>query len=214
MRCALAVFAFALAACVGDPPDAPAPAPADELVNPPLFQAAYRVDAQMFPEDGGQGLPLVMVRDGARTRMEITTPASGRVVIITAGGDSFVIRETLGQYDVIRIPPEAAPQAPDVAWSGAGVRARRTGDCRVADENGTLYESTDAAAGQRGVACITADGVMLEAYENGRLVWRASRVLRGPQDPEQFALPAGAAVLDAAAVAAGADGALEQLRQR
>jgi hypothetical protein len=191
----------------------PPPATPPELVNPPLFQAAYRIDAEMFPEGGGQGLPLVMVRDGAATRMEITTPASGRVVVLRVDGESFIIRETLGLYDVIRIPSDAAPQAPDVAWTAPGVRARRAGDCRVAAETGTLYESTDPAAGQRGLACISADGVMLEAHENGRLVWRASRVLRGPQDPALFELPEGAAIVDAATMADEADTAAARLRQ-
>jgi hypothetical protein len=211
MRHLVLALSFLLLACGGDPPAAPAPS--GELVNPALFVASYRVDATMFPEGGGPGLPLTMVRDADRTRMEITTPASGRVVIITLGADSFVIRETLGLYDVIRIPAALAPQAPDVAWAQAGVRVRRTGECRVSAEQGVLYESTDPAAGVRGVACISADGVMLEAHENGRLVWRASRVLRGVQDPDQFALPAGANAIDAAAIADEAEAATERLRE-
>ncbi len=208
-------FAFALAmvlAACGDPPSPVGPT--DELVTPPLFQAAYRVDAEMFPESGGAGLPLVMVRDGDRTRMEITTPESGRVVVISAAGESYLIRELLGLYDVIRIAPGAAPQPPDVAWTAPGVRVRRTGDCRVASETGGMFESTDPVTGQRGVACISSDGVMLEARENGRLVWRASRVLRGPQDPAQFTPPPGAAILDAEGLAANADTALQGLQAR
>jgi hypothetical protein len=183
---------------------------AEETVRPPLFQAAYRVDAQIFPEDGSAPLPLVLIRDGARTRMEVSLPNRGDAVFLVRDDETLMIMRLLGGDLVVRAPADAAPPIPEATLAGADLR--RMGDCAVAGEAGSLFANPNTGTGQPGRACITADGIMLQAFEGERLVWQANAVRRGAQDPALFEPPLGASIIDAADMGEAAAGMADQFQ--
>lgn len=204
-----ALAAAAVAACGAQDPTATRSVPgAGEMVQPPLFQAAYRVDAQIFPEDGSAPLPLALIRDGRRTRLEMSLPHRGEAVFLVRETETLMIMRLLGDDLVVRVPADAAPSLPDAALAGADLS--RVGDCAVAGERGSLFENPNTGAGRAGRACIAPDGVMLQAFEDERLVWQAISVRRGPQDPGLFEPPPGAAVIDAAEMGQAAAGMADQ----
>lgn len=210
-RCLFAFAAIALAACgAQDPTETRSTPGADEAVRPPLFQAAYRVDAQIFPEDGSAPMPLVLIRDGAQTRMEVSLPNRGDAVFLVRDSETLMVMRLLGGDLVVRAPADAAPPIPDAALAGADLR--RIGDCMVAGEAGSLFENPNTGSGQPGRACITADGIMLQAFEGERLVWEANAVRRGPQDPALFEPPPGASIIDAADMGEAAAGMADQFQ--
>ena len=207
----LIAAALGLAACGAQDPTATRSAPGEgETVRPPLFQAAYRVDAQIFPEDGSAPMPLVLIRDGARTRLEVSLPNRGDAVFLVRDGETLMIMRLLDGDLVVRAPADAAPPIPDAGFAGADLR--RVGDCAVAGENGSLYENPNTGGGRPGRACITADGIMLQAFEGERLVWQASTVRREPQDPALFEPPPGVSIIDASVIGEAASGMAEQFQ--
>lgn len=102
----------------------------------------------------------------------------------------------------VRIPDSDAPKPMEEAWVTLGADgARSTGKCTVAGEAGTLWTPRERAQGEPRTACITNDGIVLEIKEGPRVLWQATAVQRGPQDPALFGVPAGYQVIDPQAVA-------------
>lgn len=204
-RIALALVSMAvLAACN---PSAQAPAP-DDGVFPNLVGASYRAEGTISRD--GSSMPIVMIRDGQKMRMEINSP-EGLSIIISNGetGESYVISNAGGRQIAMRTSAASdAFEDPAAAWRD-GSTATRVGPCSAAGESG--MEWTNMAEGAPGTACVTRDGIILYAGENGVRSWETTSVQRGPQPAELFTLPPGVQVMDLNNIPGMAD-AIERAR--
>jgi len=166
---------------------------------PDLASGSYRAEATIYG-DNGDTMPVVMIRDGHKQRMEMTTGEGQTVMIINPDtGEDYVISNVGGQQMAMRISQQNSPVSdPSAEWSGdMASNATRTGTCSAAGENGV--EWTRAATEEGGAphtACVTGDGIILRAKEGDRTVWETTSVERGPQSAELFTLPAGVQVMD------------------
>ncbi len=61
-------------------------------------------------------------------------------------------------------------------------------------------------------ACVTNDGIILEAKEGDRITWQTTSVQRGPQAAELFTVPAGVQVIDMADMGAAMRDAMERAK--
>lgn len=113
----------------------------------------------------------------------------------------------------VRIEDTDAPQPLEAAWAALGAdNARSVGKCEVAGEDGHEWTPRDAeGTGIDRVACITNDGVVLRVRENERVLWEATSLQRGEQDPAMFGLPAGYQVIDPQATAEAVGESMQQL---
>lgn len=182
----------ALAACNPSAPSGENAAPSVSDVFPNLTSASYRAEANITRE--GQTIPVVMIRDGQKLRMEINAP-QGQTTMLTNGetNEAFIIATAAGQTRAMRIQNQDA-EDPTADWQGEMANATRTGSCAVAGENGA--EWTRDENGTPHTACVTSDGIILRAAEGGQTVWETTSVQRGPQSAELFAVPAGVQVID------------------
>lgn len=190
----LLVAAGALAAC--NPSAENEAGGAESGVFPDLASASYRAEATITDERG-QTIPVVLMRDGPRQRMEFTT-AEGRSVIITNAetGESLILAEQGGRTYAMRATVDSSQfEDPSMAWGGQlAATATRTGGCSVAGQNGSQW--TRSENGAISTACVTNDGIILRAAEGDRVVWETASVERGPQPASQFELPPGVQVMD------------------
>lgn len=218
-RAILAVVSVcALAACN---PSTPAGQSADNGaggggVFPNLTNSAYRAEATLSNAEG-QSMPVVMVRDGANMRMEFNTDGAASTFIANAQtGESYVITTQGGRTMAIRASGmNEGITDPTSNWQNqlADHNATRTGNCSVAGENGAEWTKTTAEDGTDTV-CVTEDGIILRATDDGRVVWETTSVQRGPQNAAQFALPEGVQVMDLGNMGAAMNQALEAAKQR
>jgi hypothetical protein len=182
----------ALAACNPSAPSGENAAPSVSDVFPNLTSASYRAEANITRE--GQTIPVVMIRDGQKLRMEINAP-QGQTTMLTNGetDEAFIIATAAGQTRAMRIQSQDA-EDPAADWQGEMGAATRTGDCSVAGENGAEWTREENGAPQ--TACVTSDGIILRATEGGQTVWETTSVQRGPQSADLFTVPAGVQVID------------------
>jgi hypothetical protein len=193
MRALVVIGAAALLAACGQN-EGPGQA-ADTGAFPDLGAASYRLEATIQHDNGA--LPVVMLRDGRKLRMEMSTP-EGVSTIITNGetGESFIITQMGGQTMAMRAPASGGNfEDPTADWQAdlAG-RATRTGSCSVAGQSGAEWTQTEEGVAR--TACVTNDGIILRATEDGRTVWETTSVQRGPQPADRFVLPPGVRVMD------------------
>lgn len=164
---------------------------------PDLNTAAYRAEATLNNGEG-DNIPAVMVRDGKNTRFEMNAP-QGASTLISNGdtGETFVITNQGGRTIAIRASGmDTGVSNPMDSWQGElSENATRTGACSVAGENGAEWTRTTAEDGTDTV-CVTEDGIILRATDDGRVAWEVTGVQRGPQDAAQFTLPEGVQVMD------------------
>jgi hypothetical protein len=186
------VSVCALAACNPSAPSGENAAPSVSDVFPNLTSASFRAEANIMRE--GQTVPVVMIRDGQKLRMEISAP-QGQSTIITNGetGESFIIATAMGQTHAMRLQQQDN-EDPTAEWQGELATATRTGSCSVAGENGAEWTRDENGAPH--TACVTSDGIILRAAEGGQTVWETTSVQRGPQAADLFVLPAGVQVID------------------
>ncbi|MGE0740362.1 MAG: hypothetical protein AB7O98_03400 [Hyphomonadaceae bacterium] len=177
---------------------------------PNLANAAYRAEVTATGENG-DSIPVVMIRDGAKMRMEFTSD-DGQTTLITDGasGESFVLTNAGGNVMAIRASGLNQGLAnPTDVWGGElAERATRTGTCSVAGENGSEWTEANGTD----TACVTDDGIILRATDDGRTVWEATSVSRGPQDAALFQLPEGVRVMDLGNVGAAMNDALARAK--
>jgi hypothetical protein len=180
---------------------------------PDLTGASYRAEATLSNQDG-ESMPVVMVRDGRKLRMEMTTRGVASTIITNGDtGESFVLTNQGGRLMAIRASGMNQTDPAD-AWQGELAQsATRTGTCSVAGESGAEWTKTTAEDGTDTV-CVTDDGIILRATDDGRVVWETTRVERGAQSAEQFALPAGVQVTDLGDMSAIMNQAMEAAKQR
>ena len=186
------VSVCALAACNPSAPSGESGQASVSDVFPNLGATAFRAEANLTRE--GQTIPVVMIRDGQKLRMEINAP-QGQTTMLTNGetNEAFIIATAAGQTRAMRIQSQEA-EDPTADWQGEMANATRTGSCAVAGENGA--EWTRDENGTPHTACVTSDGIILRASEGGQTVWETTSVQRGPQSAELFAVPAGVQVID------------------
>lgn len=206
------VAACALAACN---PSAPAgdagSADAGGGLFPDLSRTAYRAEATAMHE--GETTPIVMIRDGAKMRMEIAS-SDGQTIIIANGqnGENYIISTQGGRQMALRATGLGDQVSdPTREWQGElAETATRTGTCSVAGENGAEWTKTT----EEGVetVCVTDDGIILRATDDGVTVWETTQVQRGAQEANLFELPPGVQVMDLGNLGAAAAAAMEQAK--
>ncbi len=196
------VVACALGACNQNAPGGDAPQGSAPGVFPNLFQTAYRAEGVIAGPEG-QESPVVMIRDGQKMRMEMTTPQGDFAIVINHDTDeNFMITQMGGRPVVMRQSHAGMVTPPEDLWSGdLSQTATAAGPCAHAGETGTEWRRTDANG--EGAGCVTADGIILWASQNGTRTWNTTAVQRGPQDPSLFAIPPGVQVLDPAQLGTG-----------
>jgi hypothetical protein len=113
----------------------------------------------------------------------------------------------------VRISDADAPQPLETPWAALGAsNARSVGDCNVAGQRGHEWAPKEAPApGVERTACITADGIVLRVRENNRVLFEATNVQRGTQNPALFGVPPGYQTINPEAVAEGVGQRLDQL---
>jgi hypothetical protein len=183
---------------------------------PDLNGVAYRAEATLTNADG-ETQPLVMIRDGRKTRVEFPS-ADGPSTLITNGdtGESFVLTTQRGRTMAIRASGLGGEQFsnPADAWQGELAQdATKTGSCSVAGETGDEWTKTTEADGTDTV-CVTNDGIILRATDDGRVVWETTSVQRGAQAAELFTLPEGVQVMDLGNMGGMLNDAIEAAKQR
>ncbi|MGD9981186.1 MAG: hypothetical protein AB7H66_01345 [Hyphomonadaceae bacterium] len=182
---------------------------------PDLNGVAYRAEATLTNRDG-ETQPIVMIRDGRNSRIEIAS-GEGASTIITNGdtGESFVLTTQGGRTMALRATGMGENfNNPADAWQGELAQdATRTGDCTAAGETGAEWTKTTEADGTDTV-CVTNDGIILRATDDGRVVWETTSVERGPQAASLFTLPEGAQVMDLGNMGNALNQALEAAKQR
>lgn len=194
MRIAALALITVLAAC-----NPSAPSSGGDSLFPDLSSASYRAEA-VIHGNNGQNLPVVMMRSGGKVRMELNTgdgaiaaihnpDTNQTVTLMTRAGRTFAVQSDVSDYS-----------DPSADWTGAN-QATRTGSCSVAGENGA--EWTRDVNGTPHTACVTEDGIMLQAREGDRVTWETTSVVRGPQDAALFTVPEGVEVMDPAAMIGG-----------
>ena len=210
------VSVCALAACN---PSTPAGQSADNGGGgafPNLTNSAYRAEATLSNAEG-QSIPVGGMRDGGNMRMEFNADGAASTFISNAQtGESYVISTQGGRTMAIRASGMTdSITDPTSNWQNqlADQNATRTGNCSVAGENGAEWTKTTAEDGTDTV-CVTEDGIILRATDDGRVVWETTSVQRGPQSAAQFALPEGVQVMDLGNMGAAMNQALEAAKQR
>lgn len=194
----LAVCAVALAACN---PSAPGSEGSGDGgggaagVFPNMVGASYRAEGSMTNPESGEVMPIVMIRDGQKVRMEMTS-ARGEVTVISNPdtGDVFSIVNAGGRRMAIRAEADAMPN-PGAEWAGdAGAGATFTGPCTGAGQAGGEWART--TDGHADTVCVTHDGIVLKATRDGATTWDTTSVQRGAQSADLFVLPPGVQVMD------------------
>lgn len=157
-----------------------------------------------------------MIRDGRNMRMEISS-AEGASTIITNGdtGESFILSNQDGRMMAIRASGlNQGFTNPVDQWHGElSQTATRTGSCSAAGESGAEWTTTTPEDGADTV-CVTEDGIILRATDDGRVVWETTRVQRGAQSADLFTSPPGTQVVDLGNMGAMMNEALEAAKQR
>ena len=179
-------------------------------VFPNLFQTNFRAEATVTGSDE-KSMPVVMIRSGHKLRMELTNREGEQIMIMNPDDhEMLMIGSHAGQRMALRVPNLDIPD-PTAKWQGdVATHAHATGPCMAAGEMGTRWEGQDDD-GKPVTACVTGDGVILNATNDGRTVWETTHVTRGPQDPALFAAPAGVRVMN---LGPGAAAALSHLERR
>lgn len=173
MHVATPVFAAALLAT----------SPALAQDRPPAFPT--RDVAVTYRTAGGDEMRIAWHAGEQRMRMDMPG-GRGAMVLDIKGRRAFMVMDA--QRTVMELPVgedmEQAGRIPDEA------RLTREGADRVAGHPCTVWRMEHE--GERGTACITADGVMLRARgADGAQQMEAVQVTYAPQDAARFRPPAG-----------------------
>jgi hypothetical protein len=189
------VSACALAACNPS-------APSGGGLFPDLTRASYRAEATAYDPNGGT-MPVVMIRSGNKVRMEMAGPQGQIAAVNNAeSGEHFVLITNGGQTMAMQMSADDYKD-PAADWTAEfASSATRTGSCAVAGESGS--EWTREANGEVSTTCVTDDGIILRATEDGRTTWETTSVQRGAQSADLFVLPPGVKAMDMSAMAGAA----------
>ncbi len=184
---------------------------------PNLFQASYRADGQVIRENG-QTMPITMIRSGPNMRMEMDTGREGRMAIIrNASTHEMYTIMTMAGRQIAMQTDTSTVQDPFQAFANhednnPHIHIAHGGPCLQAGETGSEWTVTndEETTPRPHTACVTTDGIILQAKDGDRVTWQTTHIQRGPQDPALFALPPGVQVMNArniGAIVAGMRGA-------
>ncbi len=206
---------------------------------PTFGEADYRIEGATT-DANGQSTRTVIYRDGPKMRVEATLAnfGQGAVVFDESTNAAYVLNPTGAALPAaapsatatppatdaapaaapaqvlgvaIRVDDANAPKPMEAAWQALGAdNARHVGRCAVAGEDGNEWRPRNGDTGVR-TACITDDGIVLRVTQEGAVLWEASALQRGAQDPALFGVPAGYQVIDPQALAEQVGENLEQL---
>lgn len=199
------VSVCALAACN---PSAPGGATGGQF--PTLNQTPYRLEATIIA-DNDTRMPVVMIRDGQKMRVEMSGPQGTNTIISDAAtGETLSLVSMGGRQMALRMSADQVND-PTVEWqSELAATATFTGPCAAAGETGGQW--TNQADGHTDTVCVTGDGIILGATLDGRATWETTSVQRGPQSADLFTLPAGVEVTDLGQMGAAMEDALARAK--
>lgn len=177
-------------------------------VFPNLFQTAYRAEANITNPENGQVMPVVMIRDGHKMRMEMSGDQGQTVIIVDPdSGENLMISNAMGRQVAMRVHSDQIENPADV-WARSMGSATFAGPCAGAGQTGTSWAHT-ADDGTPETVCVTGDGIILKATHGDRTTWETTSVQRGPQAAALFQAPAGVQVMDLGGLTAQARAAAE-----
>jgi hypothetical protein len=193
-RIVLATAALALAACNPSAQDGSGSQSGGDGGFPNLFQTAYRAEFTMTNPETGESMPGVMIRDGQKMRMEMTSARGGMIMISNPeAGETYTIMSGGGQQIATRTDASAISD-PWTDWTSETSTATPTGPCSGAGETGAGW--TSGSEGDVSTTCVTSDGIILNSTHNGVTTWETTSVQRGPQNASLFQLPPGIQVME------------------
>jgi ribonuclease E len=112
----------------------------------------------------------------------------------------------------VRVADADAPTPLEAPLAALGAKgAKSMGECAAAGERGTRWTPKEKTDGVERVACISDDGVVLEILEGQRVLFQATKLTRGTQDPALFGIPAGYQIIDPERVVKQVGAALDPL---
>lgn len=202
----------------------------------PTFNASgYRIEGNSFAADAGSPTRTVAYRDGPNFRVQTILPRYGRAIVVfdRITGNAYVLNPTLqtskrapiadrtvesetsprGAGVALRITDADAPQPLETQWAALSASsARSVADCNVAGQSGHEWQPKRASTRDvERTACITPDGIVLRLRENNHLVFDATRLQRGRQNPALFGVPSGYRMINPDSVTMGAGERVIQL---
>lgn len=152
----------------------------------PLVTPTRDVDVTYRMGQSGQELEQRTRWLQAERRLRVDTPTPGVYMIV----DYATRRMSMvsdADRGVLELDAKAGP-LPGQAPEGSGFT--RQGSAQVAGLACTEWRTLDSL-GAATLACITQDGVLLRAQQDGRVLVEAARVTYGPQQPGAFRVPEG-----------------------
>lgn len=134
--------------------------------------------------------PATMRHAGGKMRVDTAAEGNNATIYIDiAARTATVVTHRLGQKIAMQVDPAQAGDAANILERDA----KRVGEAKVAGEPCDEFEF-ESAKGRAMRACITRDGISLRTRDlsRDRIVWEATRVTRGAQNPALFAVPSDA----------------------
>lgn len=151
----------------------------------PIIIPTRDVDVLYQANEGGQLLEQRLRWDVKDQLMRVDSPSPGLWMLVSyRNREIFMVDDQ--QKSILEIPAKAGP----LPGQPGGTNFVRRGQEEIADYPCTQWEATDSQ-GQNTLACLTSDGVLLQAMRGRVVLIQAKHVAYGPQDPALFKLPTG-----------------------
>lgn len=143
------------------------------------------VDVLYQADEGGQMLEQRLRWDVKDQLMRVDSPSPSLWMLVSyRNRQIYMVNDQ--QKSILEIPAKAGP----LPGQPGGANFVRRGQEEVADYPCTQWEATDSQ-GQPTLACLTSDGVLLQAMRGRLVLIQAKHLTYGPQDPALFKLPNG-----------------------
>ncbi len=170
----------------------------------PEFSAKqYRLEGERTLPGTDVSGPATFYRDGERLRYEGLLEKHGVATVVydPARNAAYLLQSSASRRRLfagetprrlaMQLSEADTPQPLEVAWAALGAsNVRAFGRCRVAGERGNLWRPREPIApGVVRTACIAPDGIVLRLMENDTVLFEATSVTRGPQQPSLFVIP-------------------------
>jgi hypothetical protein len=180
-----AALAFALLTPVLAPFWAPFWAPGARAADAPIIIPTRDVDVLYQADEGGQQLQQRLRWDVKDQLMRVDSPSPGLWMLVNyRNRQIFLVNDP--QKSILELGAKAGP----LPGQPGGTNFVRRGTEQVAGTPCTQWEATDSQ-GQPTLACLTSDGVLLQAMRGRVVLIQAQRLTYGPEDPALFKLPDG-----------------------
>jgi hypothetical protein len=179
----------------------------------PVRTVIYRDGPQMrvetvLPNRGEATIVFDNATNAAYVLDAVAAPSATATPPVTAPADASAPAPATGEASAapaagvaVRIDDAQAPAPLEMAWAALGAdNAEHVGACEAGGEAGQEWRPRETASDAARAACITEDGIVLRITQNGAVLWEATAVQRGDQDPSLFGVPAGYELVDPQAV--------------